>query len=161
MDVEVVPFTVLVDQREQKPFQFRGLKAGSAQKQRPLVIPIQKAHLYTGDYSILGFEDRIAVERKSKSDLFFCMGKDRGRFEEQIRRLNEMQHAYVIVEAGYESILQGCSSSQLTPKTIMRTRISWEMKYPRVHWWMCPSVQFAEAQCFRIFECFWRHEQQK
>lgn len=162
LDFEVCPFTILVDTREQAPFCFRGLRSGHKSKNRPLLIRTIRATLQTGDYTIEGFERRIAIERKSKSDLFHCMGSDRERFENQIHRLNDdVEHPFVVVESSYESIVHGCDRSQLPGKTVIRTRISWEQKYPRVHWWFCPSVDFAEANSYRILETFWRHEHER
>jgi ERCC4-type nuclease len=63
----VCPFTVVVDSREQLPYEFLGMvgPAGEA-----LVVPTKVKGLASGDYSIEGMGDRIAIERKSLDDLF-------------------------------------------------------------------------------------------
>jgi hypothetical protein len=57
------------------------------------------------DYSILGLEKHIQIERKSLSDLFGTIGARRDRFEAEIKRLHEdCKAAYVIIEAGWPEI---------------------------------------------------------
>ena len=53
------PVTIIVDLRERRPYRFHGA--------------ITKA-LSTGDYSILGLENCIALERKSLPDLLSVIG---------------------------------------------------------------------------------------
>jgi len=47
--------------------------------------------LSTGDYSVKGYEDRIAIERKGLQDVFSSIGKGRKRFWRGIRRLASMR----------------------------------------------------------------------
>ena len=62
---------ILIDTREQAPFTFQGYE-----------VDPEPATLPCGDYSLPGFEDRAAVERKKLNDLVGCLvGKDRDRFE--------------------------------------------------------------------------------
>ena len=46
---------IIIDSREQIPYEFEGSQVGT---------------LKSGDYSLDGFQDRVAVERKSKADLY-------------------------------------------------------------------------------------------
>lgn len=160
IDCVVCPFTVIVDTREQHPFSFRDIKADAPHKGIPFIVKTSAKGLSTGDYSIEGLEAEIAIERKGKPDLFNCMGQDRTRFEEQIKRLNEMPFAALVIEANWESIWAGTPNSRLLPKSIHRTVIAWQQRYPRVHWWPCPTRQFAEATTFRILERYWKDRHQ-
>ena len=67
-------FTAIIDSREQNPLSLRI---------HPDEAPIrsEKGTLYTGDYSVKGLEDHIAIERKSLPDLMACIGKDWVRFK--------------------------------------------------------------------------------
>jgi len=151
-------YSIIVDTREQKPWKFRGLKENKNKQEAEIYIEVKRHGLTSGDYSIYGHENKIAIERKSKADLFFCMGKDRERFERQVQRLNEtVDLPYVFVEASWESIMMGCDTSKLLPKVVFRTRASWEQKYPKVKWYFLPTVRVAEAQAFRVFDTYWRH----
>jgi ERCC4-type nuclease len=73
-------FTVLVDTREQLPFTFADLRSDARDGRRPLVVPTRIETLTTGDYSLDGSTDKIAIERKSCSDLLHSLGHDRDRF---------------------------------------------------------------------------------
>jgi ERCC4-type nuclease len=153
----VCPFSVAVDTREQAGWTFRDLKADSRDKNAPIVVRTERKTLQSGDYSIVGHEYEIAIERKEKGDAFHCFGKDRERFERQIERLSQLQFGgYVIIEADWLSIWAGHPNSQLKPKTIHRTIISWQMRYRNVHWFLCPTRGFAEATAFRILDAYWR-----
>jgi hypothetical protein len=104
-DYIITPYTVIIDSREQAPHSFQGFLADAHQKNKPLLVSVEVAGLKSGDYSLKGFEDRIAVERKSLQDAYstFCQGRD--RFERELARLNEMEYAAVVVEASWSRIL--------------------------------------------------------
>ena len=156
-DFAVAPFTIIVDTREQSPFSFSTIRADVAQNNAPLVINTTRATLRTGDYSIEGHETTIAVERKSKSDLFYCVGSDRKRFQQQLERLNALPHpSALVVEASFLSIQSGDPESLLNPKTVFRSVLAWQQRLPNVHWWMCPTKAFAEQVTFRFLERYWK-----
>lgn len=155
------PFTVLVDTREQAPYRFQNLQSNVDRGNKLILVPIERVALPTGDYSILGLHHKVAVERKEKGDLFHCMGKDRSRFEKQVERLNEIESGFLVTECNIASILAGHPNSQMNPRAIVRTIISWQFKYPRVHWWLMPTRARAEAITYRILEKAWSNEQKR
>lgn len=164
-----VLFTVVRDTREQSPFSFTGIPCDASQSvtrngvkhRRPLIIPTIDQCLQSGDYSIQGYENRIAIERKSLSDFFSTLGQDRERFERELVRLNQLEFAAVVVEAEWKTILnKPPKQSKLRPKTVYRSVLAWQQRYVRVHWWVCHSRQFAERTTFRILERFWEDDQQ-
>lgn len=165
-DPLILPFTIIVDTREQFPYHFTGFRADTRQRYRPLVIPVKRAALKSGDYSIDGFEDRVAVERKSLSDLYGSIGGERDRFQREFERLAEYEYAAVVIEAGWPAILHhppprnpSKNGRLLLPKHVYRTAIAWQQRFPRVHWWPCDTRNFAERTTFRILEMFWRRQQ--
>ena len=154
-DVIIVPFTVIVDSREQSPFHFHGFN-GDAPKHLPLVIPTKIAGLKSGDYSIQGYEDQVSVERKSLEDLFNTLGNGRERFERELERLAEMEFAAVVIEADWSAILTSPPPrSKMRPKSIYRSIIAWQQRYPVIHWWPCATKNFAERTTFRMLQRFW------
>lgn len=154
------PFIVVVDTREQHPFDFEGLVADAKDHRRPLLVRTERRGLASGDYSLAGFESHIAVERKSTADLFSTLGQGRERFERELFRLNQMEYAAVVIEAGWVEILSDPPAhSQLLPKTIHRSVIAWQQRYPRIHWWPCGNRRLAEVTTFRILERFWKEQQ--
>ena len=161
-DYLLCPFTIIVDSREQAPYHFRGFKADAIQKYRPLVVRTVVAGLASGDYSIEGFEDRVACERKSLADLYGTLGGGRERFERELQRLAEMEFAAVVIEADWNAIIGSPPpQSKLLPKTVYRSIIAWQQEFPTVHWWACESRDFAERTTFRILERFWKREQRR
>lgn len=160
----VCPFTIIVDTREQHAFDFRGFTADgpSTLPLRPLIVPIKSQGLKSGDYSIDGYEERIAVERKSLSDLYSTLGQDRDRFIRELARLAVMDFGAVVVEASWATILhRPPDRSRLSPKSVYRSVLAWQQRYPRVHWWCCDTRQFAEETTLRILERYWRNAKAK
>lgn len=154
-----LPFTVLVDQQEGLPYTFEGLRADAARGRVPLVVPIRTQHLRTGDYSIAGMQERVSVERKSLTDLYRTLGQARDRFVRELERLAVMDCASVVVEASWHDVLfNSPRHSRLVPKTVHRSVIAWQQRYPRIHWWMCGDRRVAEVTTLRILERFWHAE---
>lgn len=154
-------FTVVVDTREQAPYAFRGLQADAKDGSRELEIPLEFRALEAGDYSVLGFTDCIAVERKSLEDLYSTLGQGRERFEREHQRLAEYRHAAVVIEASWETILSHPPErSRLLPKTVLRTALSWSQKYG-VHWHAFENRRLAEVATYRILEQFHKHETER
>ena len=154
----VTPFTVLIDTREQRPFGFASIRSDAYTGRRPLLVRTLVRTLDAGDYSLVGFERRVSVERKALADLFNTLGQARARFVRELQRLQAAyEFAAVVVEAGWEDILgRPPPRSRLRPKTVFRSVVAWQQRYPRVHWWMCPSREFAEVVTFRVLERFWK-----
>jgi len=159
------PFIIAIDTREQAPWSFTGFRADSQKKFRPLVIHTETKTLQSGDYSIVGFESRLSIERKSLSDAFSTFTTDRERFERELVRLNRMDFAAVVIEAGWEALIAGPQRidkselhSQVIGKTVYRSMLAWSQRFPRVHWFPMPSRQLAEHTCFRLLERWWKDE---
>ena len=172
-----VDFTVVVDTREQAPWKFKNIKGDKSDSVRvktplgpkpsrlvvpTLIVSTTRKAMKTGDYSIEGLEDRVAIERKSLEDLFGCVGGDRNRFEKQLSRLNEMEFGAMVIEADWQRVLRGLPQSQLKPKTVLRSVIAWQMNYfPNIHWWFAPGVRLAELFSFRMLDRFWKKKDDK
>lgn len=154
-DPLVTPFTVVIDTREQRPFTFADLRADAKQGRRPLVVRTQVGTLGQGDYALLGYESMVAVERKSHADLVGTLSSGRDRFERELERLAGLLWAAVVVEADWAQVLAGHERSKLNPKTIHRSVIAWQQRYPTVHWWFPGDRRLAEITTFRILERWW------
>lgn len=87
---------VVIDTREQNPLEFKRSKnfEGTVTKK-----------LNVGDYSIEGFEDRIAVERKSAIDLFGTLGKGHKRFQKELERAKKLDYFCIVVEEPFSLVL--------------------------------------------------------
>lgn len=87
---------VLVDSREQVPFQFGKFSNWIAES--------KSATLGTGDYSIEGMETLVCLERKSLNDLVSTLMHNRPRFFRQLERMQAFPHRAILVEASYEDV---------------------------------------------------------
>lgn len=155
-----LPFVVIVDTREQAPFEFKNIEQMKSRGGGILIVPVKRTALTTGDYSIEGMESDIAVERKELGDFYNCCGQDRVRFEKQLSRLNEMKFGCMMVEADWLTVSRGHRESKLNPDSVIGSVISWQMEhYPNVKWWFCGSKRFAEKATLRILERWWRKSQ--
>jgi DNA excision repair protein ERCC-4 len=102
----------LVDTREQNPLNLS-----------PLAV--QTASLPTGDYSVLGLEHVIALERKSAEDMLGCIGRERDRFEREIQRLLAYPVRAIVVEAGWQYFERGEWRGDVKPATAIGSLLSW------------------------------------
>ena len=160
-DYILTPFTIAIDTREQHPLQFLNYKADANQGYKPLIIRTQTMALKTGDYSLVGYESRIAIERKSLSDAYSTFGQDRERFERELERLAAMEFAAVVIEADWGTILNHPPPhTKFTPKSVFRSITAWEIRYG-VHFWPCPTRNFAERRVLRTLQRFWLDEQER
>ena len=153
------PFTIAIDTREQCPFTFSRLLFGHESR---MMIWTRRQTLKTGDYSIVGYEDKIAVERKSLIDLFSTLGQQRDRFEREFQRLAELEFSAIVVEGDFRDVLHPEAvdpmwPSKTHPHTILGTVQSWQQRYKTSHWWFCPNRQFAEQMTFGILEKYYRY----
>ena len=154
----MTPYTIVIDTREQLGYQFAAPFTGPRKVQ--LAVQTIVCGLPTGDYSLLGFESQIAIERKSLSDLYSTLGQGRARFTRELERLAAMEFAAVVVEAEWSEILGNPPSrSELNPKTVLCSVVAWQQRYPRIHWWTVPGRSVGEAVTIRLLDRFWRERE--
>ncbi len=153
-------FTVVIDTREQQPYDFRGIKSDYKTKYADLIVPTARKALGSGDYSIAGLENRVAIERKSKKDLYGTLGSGRERFVKELERLNQYDFAAVVVECPWTAggILKPPKHSKMPPKTVVHSIFAWQVRY-RIHWLCVADRDLAEIATFRLLEKFWREWQ--
>lgn len=154
-------FTVVIDVNETLPFRFDLLTDSEG---RYIDVPTVRTPLYTqglGDYSILGMEHLIQIERKG-DDLPSSLAQRRDEFEGEIRRLSEScEYAAVVVEQPWRSFFEESHEHGARAKSIFRTVLQWQIAYPGVHWWFCESREMAENVTFRLLERFWWMKQRE
>jgi len=108
---------ILVDTREQACWQFSDR------------VTVQRATLSTGDYTVAGFSDRVAWERKSLTDLVGSLSQGRERFLDCCRRLRDYEHKAIIVEASVNDVLAGAYRSRMHPNSVLASVLAIHMDY--------------------------------
>ena len=102
----------VVDTREQLPLDLSPLR-------------MITATLATGDYSVVGLESVVAIERKSLSDLLACVGTERERFDREVQRLLAYPVRCLVGEATWPELERGEWRSQVTPAAAIGSCLGW------------------------------------
>jgi len=106
---------IVIDSREQLPYHFQ--------------TPAIKGTLATGDYSVLGIENFIAIERKTLPDLISCLCGGRERFEKELYRAKALDYFAIVIEASLSDLANGNYRSQMTPKSAIQSLIAFSIRY--------------------------------
>jgi ERCC4-type nuclease len=107
---------VLVDTREQRPFdfsRFTGWFSG-----------IENRALALGDYSIAGLEDVCSVERKDLDDLIHSFTAERSVFVDRLRRMSSKPHRLLVVTAAFSEIKSLYPHLATNPNWIVQSLIA-------------------------------------
>ena len=84
-----------------------------------------KDTLATGDYSVVGLESQIAIERKSLPDLLACCGQERSRFEKEMLRLLAYPVRALVIEGDWLDLERGDWRSQVTSASVIGSCLGW------------------------------------
>ncbi len=110
---------ILVDSREQQPFAFTKYEVTT----EVVALPI-------GDYSLPGFTDRVAIERKELNDLVAClMNGNRERFERELYKGRHYDFFAVVVEASLNDVLHGRYKSEMKAHAAMQSLMTFTVRY--------------------------------
>ena len=126
-------FRIVIDTREKEPFTF--------------TCQTERCKLEAGDYSVIGWEDQIAVERKSLADFVHTVIHDFDRFARELQKLAQMHLACVVVEADLDAVLRGLRQEDLrlvTPTAVLGAALHIAVRYHIPVYW-CGSRQAACA----------------
>lgn len=104
--------TAVIDTREQLPYDLAPLQS-------------VRGTLPTGDYSLLGYEDRVTIERKSLEDYVGVIGRGRERFEREMERLLQFEVRAIVIEASWGMLEAGSWRSKVHPNSIIGSTLGW------------------------------------
>lgn len=127
--------------------------------------------LQTGDYSLVGYTDILAIERKADfSELWGnYSSKKRPAFEAEMERMSAIKHPYIIIESSFTPDIMELSPPQFAKGVPGKSLVRWLMyltaKY-RVR--MIPAgacgrkvAQLICEEVVRVEKDRWVHQQQK
>jgi len=103
-------YRIVIDTREQNGYSFS--------------VPAVRRKLDAGDYSVEGFEERVAVERKSLPDFVRTVIHARRRFHAELRRLTRYEFACIVVEGSQQDIQTGKYPGRAHPNAILGSATS-------------------------------------
>ena len=119
---------IKIDSREQRPYSFDNTETGTLQ---------------VGDYSILGLEDHISVERKTMDDLIGCLTGDRDRFERELYKGRALDYFALVVEASLSDLIEGKYRSQMNSKSAIQSLVAFSIRY-RLPVWFAGSRDYGQ-----------------
>ena len=126
-------FQIITDTREREPYSFG--------------CPVIRAKLEAGDYSVSGYEHRVAVERKSLADYVHTVIHDAARFAAELQKLAGMDAASIVVEADLDAVLRNRHSDVLrsvAPQALLGSALHIGLHWGVPVYW-CGSRQAACA----------------
>lgn len=136
---------MIVDSREQLAYSFIGLKS-------------ERKKLNAGDYSIKGFESRVAVERKTLEDAYGVVGGGRKRFTNCLERLSSLDRAAIVIEASLAEFAIPPVHTQIDAAMAVGSYVSWACQY-RIPVFFAGSAAYGERVTLRFLLSYVKHRQ--
>ena len=131
-------FIIAIDTREQRPYEFPGAEVRT---------------LATGDYSIVGLEDQVAVERKTKADAYCSLGQGRARFRRELERLALFGYAAIVVEDTVPGFLRRPAHSMMNPRSAIGSLLAWSVRY-RVPVFFAGDRAHGQALTYKLLQMY-------
>ncbi len=151
-------FNIIQDTREQLPLCFDNKPewcSGTITKK-----------LDTGDYSLEGFENKLAIERK-RSTSEIATNIFESRFPSVLERLNAMPHAFIICEFTWDDINRFPEGSgiprskwpylRVSGALITKTLTEFFLKYPNIHWIFINGRDASQKYIEQLFKRMIEH----
>ena len=132
---------IIIDTREQRPYKFKNARVSTLQ---------------VGDYSIAGHETEVAIERKSHIDALGSLGKNRARFEREVKKLGQMKYGAIVIETSLKRFLIQPSYTKMNPKTALLSLLSWSIRHG-VHVHFVDDRQHVRALVHHLLKKFHKY----
>lgn len=130
-------FYLIVDTREQLPLFTNPIEG----------LEIIKDTVHWGDYTIKGFEEYFAIERKMMSDFYGYIGREREKTVVKMKAFERMVQANgfvgLVIEASEEEVYAGYGYSKVSPETARQALASFRIRYG-VHTYCSDSREAIE-----------------
>ena len=111
---------IIVDTREKEPYTFYGED-----------VELHHQKLDTADYTLVGFEDRLAIERK-KSVSEISQNLISSRFTKELKRMTEIPHSFIVCEFSLQQLIDFPVGANLPPKVFKKIKISGKFLLRRI-----------------------------
>lgn len=107
---------VLVDTREQNPFDFSRFEGWFA--------GVEMRALALGDYTIAGLEDVCVVERKDLADLVHSFTVEGSVFIDQFRLMSSRPHRLLVITAALSQVKSPYAHSNANPNCVLQSLVA-------------------------------------
>lgn len=146
MNEIIIPqqFQIVIDTREQYPYRIKNAVRGT---------------LKTGDYSILGLESIVAIERKELKDAYHSIGQNHERFRREMERAKDFLVFEIIVETSPEKFVKPFeeAGSLIHTNSLRGTVRKWRQEYG-VQWVFLSGIdicrKYVEWRLRRFYDEF-------
>jgi len=109
IDEVMKDLVLVIDTRESAPYKFTGEN-----------VVFKK--LDAGDYSVKGYENEIAIERKTHPDFFGSITHSRERFERELEKLSTYKVKALVIETDFSVLSRGVYVfSKVNPESVIGT----------------------------------------
>lgn len=146
-------FTIIVDTREQKPWTFDEYATAHHK-------------LDTGDYSIEGLQDIVAIERK-RNVAEVANNITESRFQDVIDRLKQIKYPFVLLEFNLDDVMRYpigstipkklWSKIRITPNFIIKHLLDLELEH-NIKIIFCGNPSNAEKMALNILKRIYKKE---
>lgn len=136
---------IIIDTREKLPYIFQ---------EKILAHPLK-----AGDYSLVGFQNQIAIERKTKVDAYGSFGKGRQKFIKELEKLSQLDYSAIVIEASQADLLIPPGRSLMNPKSVVSSLLSWSVRY-KINIFFCDTRNLAQATTRKLLLNYF-HEARK
>lgn len=155
-DFVTAPWRVVVDTREQTPWEFRSLFARDAKGRSPLVVHVEHRKLDTGDYTLEGHESRICLERKSLNDALNTFLRHRARFERELERMERFEFSAVMLEFDWQAMRLASRDSErrFSWASLDESIRAWRQRHG-VHFLWNVNRHWSEINAMKEFRRCW------
>lgn len=121
-------YTIIRDTREQDGHGWT-FSAHMPDRRPPRCDGMVVDTLKTGDYSLVGYTDILAIERKfAFSELWInYSAKKRPAFEEEMARMSKIKHAYILIESSFTPDILELSPPQFSKGVPGKSLVRWLM----------------------------------
>jgi len=117
-------------------------------------VEVNTGSLMSGDYSLKGLENMVAIERKSKSDLLSSLtGSNRVRLKNELERLRAYPYKALIAECSWHDISSKNYRSAINPNSVYGSICSWCWKY-RIPVIMAGDKTTGQKIAYTLFNTF-------
>ncbi len=103
------------DTREQRPYDWPGRCV--------------RARLEAGDYSVVGLETAVSVERKTVEDFAKTVIRSKDRFREELIKLTGYRAACIVVEGSIQDVLEQRYTGAASPAAILGASLAIQMDF--------------------------------